>query len=112
MKNNSSKNIHFSIRLDAVLDSQIKAYARANGLEKPDAVRQLLSSKCNDLSTELLQIKTAVNISAIETAETKTYVAKVTDILLSKFPTIDQNISDLTKKIDSLGKFLKTIAEK
>lgn len=112
MKKNSSKEIRYTIRMDADLISHIEAYERANGLSKPDAIRQMIYEKSNNLSAELSQIKVAVNLSAIEAAETKKHVAKVTDILVSKLPTIDQNISDLNRKLDSFGKFLELILNK
>ena len=109
MKKVNSKSIHFSIRLDAVLDGQIEAYANANGLEKPEAVRRLLSEKCNDLTADLMQVKTATNITAMEATETRKHVAKMTEILSLKLPAIDKGneaIANIAKDMDVLGKNL------
>jgi hypothetical protein len=111
MSKSNSKDFHASFRFDAVLNNQIEAYEKANGLNRPDAIRQMLSEKCNDLSAELLRIKTATNISAVEASETRKHVSKVVDILVTKIPAIDGNIETLSSRMKIIEETNKVICD-
>jgi hypothetical protein len=99
-----AKNNFIGIRVDDNLNKQIEAYASANHLTKVESVREMLSSKANDLSTELLQIKTSTNITSVESTETRKHVSKLSDILSNTLPRIDKNFEDITSHILQIEK--------
>ena len=97
-----AKEIILSTRIDDFLNAQIEMYARAKGLEKPDAIREMLSTKCNSLSVEIMQIKTATNLTATETAETRKHVSKVAEILAGKVSTLEHDIDIISKALSTI----------
>ncbi len=89
-------------RVNDILYKQIEAYASANKLTKAEAAREMLSSKANDLSTELLQIKTSTNIVSLESTETRKHVSKLSDALSNTLPQLNKNNEDIASKISNI----------
>jgi hypothetical protein len=106
-----SKSNLIGVRIDDTLNNQIEAFANANQLSKVDAIRQLLSSKCNDLTTDLMQVKTATNITAMEATETRKHVAKMTEVLAMKLPAVDKSIEAIATRLTTMEKNNEIIAD-
>ena len=108
-----SLNTQISVRFDEEGFNLIDAYAIAKNLSRPEAVRELTTSKINEMQTELIQIKTAINLAAAEAVETRKNIGKMSDILSLKVSNfekmiIDQN-ADVKKKFETCGDAYKYI---